>query len=530
VSQSEISTTTRVQRADQDGPPDPARSGSSVDIALSGPPGQRRPLVRTADPIPPIEQPVRPGLNLVWTDLLCVVLAVGLAQLVTMEMASQPSVHFGRFDAPYPLFGIAFVLLWMTMLQVHDTRSPRMMGHGTEEYRRVGLATLRTGVVLAALIVVFKVDLSRIYLAVALVGGYILLLTARKLARARLHRSRARGEGLANVLVVGGHRSAAELGAWFSRHPASGFRVIAVWDPDEARFDAGAGEAALLGIPLMSAELGFGEAVRRSRASTVVVTDTEHLGNESVKELIWALEGTRIQLLLSPNVHGIDSSRLQVHDLSSMPLLEVAEPQYAGASRLGKTVFDRVGATLILLALSPILLATAIAVKVTSLGPVFYRQERVGMGAQPFAMFKFRSMRVGADSELEALLAREGKTLAELPKLDSDPRVTTVGAFIRRFSIDELPQLFNVLAGDMSLVGPRPQRQFEVEQYDHVAHRRLTVRPGMTGLWQVSGRSRLSYAEAIELDQHYVENWSMMADVIILWKTFRAVVTSDGAW
>jgi lipopolysaccharide/colanic/teichoic acid biosynthesis glycosyltransferase len=145
-------------------------------------------------------------------------------------------------------------------------------------------------------------------------------------------------------------------------------------------------------------------------------------------------------------------------------------------------------------------------------------------------MIKFRSMRVGADAELAALVAAQGLNMAELPKLENDPRITKVGGVMRRYSLDELPQLLNVLKGDMSLVGPRPQRDFEVEQYDHIADRRLTVRPGMTGLWQVSGRSDLDFAESIRLDVHYVENWSMTIDLIILWRTLRAVVASDGAY
>jgi lipopolysaccharide/colanic/teichoic acid biosynthesis glycosyltransferase len=139
-------------------------------------------------------------------------------------------------------------------------------------------------------------------------------------------------------------------------------------------------------------------------------------------------------------------------------------------------------------------------------------------------------MRVGADAELAALVAAQGLNMAELPKLENDPRITKVGGVMRRYSLDELPQLLNVLKGDMSLVGPRPQRDFEVEQYDHIADRRLTVRPGMTGLWQVSGRSDLDFAESIRLDVHYVENWSMTIDLIILWRTLRAVVASDGAY
>jgi exopolysaccharide biosynthesis polyprenyl glycosylphosphotransferase len=211
-------------------------------------------------------------------------------------------------------------------------------------------------------------------------------------------------------------------------------------------------------------------------------------------------------------------------------MLHVSEPQYAAAARLSKRLFDIVGASLLLVAAAPLFVATAIAVKVSSPGRVFYRQERIGRNSERFGMIKFRSMRSDADSQLAALLKAEGKSLAELPKLTRDPRVTRVGSFIRRFSIDELPQLLNVVKGDMSLVGPRPQRDFEVAQYDRLAERRLTVRPGMTGLWQVSGRSDLAYAEAISLDVHYVENWSMVSDLMILWRTARAVVASEGAY
>lgn len=267
-----------------------------------------------------------------------------------------------------------------------------------------------------------------------------------------------------------------------------------------------------------------------SQAQAVLITDTEHLGHESLRDLTWQLEGSGIDVLLSPNVLDVSSGRLTLDDVSGMPLLHLSEPQYAGAGRFGKTLFDCVGSALIIAACSPLLMAAALAVKLTSAGPVFYRQERVGKDGRTFAMIKFRSMRLGADAELANLLAAEGKSLAELPKLSQDPRLTQVGAFLRRYSIDELPQLFNVVKGDMSLVGPRPQRDFEVANYDHVATRRLTVRPGMTGLWQVSGRSNLSYEEAIRLDVHYVENWSITSDLMILWRTVRAVAASDGAY
>ncbi|GGH11225.1 hypothetical protein GCM10011577_40400 [Pseudarthrobacter polychromogenes] len=168
-------------------------------------------------------------------------------------------------------------------------------------------------------------------------------------------------------------------------------------------------------------------------------------------------------------------------------------------------------------------------VKLTDGGPILYKQERVGFRGTTFQMLKFRSMKVGADAQLQALLAAQGSSATPLFKVDNDPRITSLGRLLRKFSLDELPQLLNVLGGSMSLVGPRPQREGEVALYDDAAHRRLYVSPGMSGLWQVSGRSNLSWEESIRLDLYYVENWSLMGDLIILFKTFKAVFASTGA-
>ena len=223
-------------------------------------------------------------------------------------------------------------------------------------------------------------------------------------------------------------------------------------------------------------------------------------------------------------------SRIHVRAVAGMPLMHLEEPQYAGAGSWPKVAFDRAFALGVILVFSPLLLAVAVAVKSTSAGPVFFRQRRIGLDGQAFDMLKFRSMRVGADEELGALLKAQGTSDEPLFKVKQDPRLTKVGSFIRRYSIDELPQLFNVLRGDMSAVGPRPQVAAEVELYDDRAFRRLTVRPGMTGLWQVSGRSDLSWEDSIRLDTYYVENWSLTGDLIILWKTVRAVFGSSGAY
>lgn len=465
---------------------------------------------------------------LVVGDLIVLSVALGTAQVAQFGLTDEARVD--GLGTSYAVLGVVLAGMWWLSLQLHQARSAKVVGHGWEEYRRVVVATFRVFAVLAMLSVALKMDASRMYLATAFPLGLVGLLVERKLARVSLHRARVEGLATANVLVVGGERSAGELASWFSKHKTAGYEVTGVWVPDETMPVTSLSQDVSRAITVMSSSTDFGEALALSGATTVVVTDTEHLGHESLRDLAWQLEGSNIDLILSPNVLNVSSSRLYLQDVSGMPMLHVSEPQYAGAARLSKRMFDVVGALVILLAVAPLLLATAIAVKLTSPGAVFYRQERVGRDGDRFDMLKFRSMRTDADGQLAELLAAEGRTLAELPKLTKDPRVTHVGALIRRFSIDELPQLLNVVKGDMSLVGPRPQRDFEVEQYDHVAHRRLAVRPGMTGLWQVSGRSDLAYDEAMRLDVHYVENWSLTADLVILMRTARAVIRSDGAY
>ncbi len=215
--------------------------------------------------------------------------------------------------------------------------------------------------------------------------------------------------------------------------------------------------------------------------------------------------------------------------VANLPFIHLQEPQFAEAGSWPKVWFDKVVATAILVLVSPLLILTALAIKATSRGPVLFRQTRIGLDGQPFGMLKFRSMSVGADADLAQLLDDQGSADSPLFKIDDDPRITPVGKFLRRFSIDELPQLWNVLRGDMSLVGPRPQRQVEVDLYATKDFRRLRVRPGMTGLWQVSGRSDLDWEDAIKLDNYYVENWSMIGDLIILSRTVRAVFRAKGA-
>jgi exopolysaccharide biosynthesis polyprenyl glycosylphosphotransferase len=503
-------------------------------------PKQRGPVPRTRlEVVRDIVAPARLPDTEPWRATYARILLIGDLALLLSTTAVAHTLRFGLeveapgasvWEIPHLALGILIASLWCLSMAIFGTRSKRVLGHGIEEYRRVLRASFAAFGAVAMVSLLFNLDASRGYLAFAFPIGSLTLLIWRKALRSVLHRRREQGHAIANVVVVGGVESALEIATFLNENPACGYRVTGVRTPriehpDSLRLDEGS-----LPIPVWGAVAPLSRVLDEAAAEAVIVSDTEHLGPNGLRELTWELDQRNTALLVAPSVLNVASSRLLMHDVSGMALLHVDKPQYAGANRFLKSAFDRAGALLMLLALSPLLITLAIAVKLSSDGPVFYRQQRVGRNGKRFRMIKFRSMRVGADAQLAALLAAEGKSIAELPKLTHDPRVTSVGAFIRRFSLDELPQLFNVLTGDMSLVGPRPQRDFEVARYDHVATRRLNVRPGMTGLWQGSGRSNLDVAEAIRLDIHYVENWSMTSDLAILWRTMRAVVGSEGAY
>jgi exopolysaccharide biosynthesis polyprenyl glycosylphosphotransferase len=264
-------------------------------------------------------------------------------------------------------------------------------------------------------------------------------------------------------------------------------------------------------------------------ADTIAVTSASETAAEYLRRLSWQLEGTGIELLVSPGLVEVAGPRLHIRPLEGLPLLTVEQPRFAGWQRVVKGTLDRVAAALAIVVLAPVLVGIAVAVKATSPGPVLYRQERVGVNGQAFTMLKFRSMVVGADRQVDGLRA-DNISDGLLFKMKVDPRVTPVGRLLRRLSLDELPQLFNVLGGSMSLVGPRPPLPGEVARYDTSVSRRLLVKPGLTGLWQISGRSDLPWEEAVRLDLRYVENWSLAMDTLILAKTTRAVLSRSGAY
>jgi len=283
-------------------------------------------------------------------------------------------------------------------------------------------------------------------------------------------------------------------------------------------------------IPILGDEVRALEAINECSANTVAITGTEHFGVDGIRKLLWQLEPLDVDLVVSPGVIDVAGPRLVMRPLSGYPLIHVEKPQYQGAKRFQKRAFDFCFALAALVAASPILLCAALAIKLTSRGPVFYAAERIGLDGQPFTMQKLRTMVADAEAQLEKLADQNESPGEVLFKIRDDPRITAVGKVLRRYSLDELPQFINVLKQEMSIVGPRPPLRCEVDTYDGEVKRRLLVRPGITGLWQISGRSNLSWEESVRLDLSYVENWSTVSDLVIILRTVHAVLLRRGAY
>lgn len=417
------------------------------------------------------------------------------------------------------------VLLWMAMLSVFRTRHPRIVGVGSDEYRRLLTASLLAGAAVAIVSYALQLDLARGYVAIAFPLGLVLLALGRKAVRTVLARQRARGQGLQDVLLVGDLDDVRYVGRRIVATPAAGYRVggiVTDCPAPDGLVDLDGVRAPVLGELDRVLDLAASTGV-----AAVVVAGTVRGGHERLRRLGWELEERGVELVVSSPLADIAAGRVHERPVDGLPLMHVELPDYR--RRAGKRALDVVGATVGLVLLAPVFAVVAAAIRLDDGGPVLFRQARVGRSGQEFSILKFRTMCVDAESRV-ADLAQYDQGAGPLFKMQDDPRVTRVGAFLRRTSLDELPQLWNVLTGTMSLVGPRPALPREVAVYRDFADRRLLVTPGITGLWQVSGRSDLDWAEGVRLDLHYVENWSFLHDVVILVRTIPSVLRSRGAY
>ncbi|MFF9565066.1 sugar transferase [Leifsonia sp. NPDC014704] len=447
--------------------------------------------------------------------------------------ASAPSAVF-HIDYLYLSFIIAAT--WLFTLSVYHTRDARVVGLGVSEYRRVVSATATTFGLLAILFLVAKVDIARGYFIVALPAGLAGVLFSRWLWRHWLIRQRIFDHYLSRALVVGRFDDVDYVVRQIHQKSGAAYNVVgaaldtgkrkgAKKDAEMRRRIAGPERE----VPIVSDLSGVADAAARLGADTVIVAGRALSSGDFVRKLAWKLEGTATELVLASPLTDVAGPRIHFRPVEGLPLIHVEIPQFEGGKHVLKRAFDFFASGLALLLLSPLFLAIALLVKLDDNGPVFFAQERVGRNGERFTMYKFRSMVIDAEARLAALQEKnDGQGL--LFKMKNDPRVTRVGHYLRKFSLDELPQLVNVFLGDMSLVGPRPPLPSEVEGYENHVHRRLYIKPGLTGMWQVNGRSDLSWEESVRLDLYYVENWSLTGDLVIMWRTVKVLTHPVGAY
>ena len=413
--------------------------------------------------------------------------------------------------------------LWMIAVRIVGGYEMRFLGSGSDEFRRV----LNAGVTLTSALILISysanTELSRAYLAISMSVLVTLDLLARFGLRKRLHKVRRRGQCLSTVVAVGHEPAVERLISELRREPHHGLEVVAACVPGKSS----ASEVA--GVPVVGDLDATANVVRNLGAGTVAVLSCPEMDGIKLRTLAWQLEKTGTDLYVAPALIDVAGPRTTIRPTAGLTLLHVDHPQLSGPRQVLKDLFDRSVAALVLLVFSPLMIAIALAIRLSGHGPVLFTQIRVGKDGRPFKIYKFRTMVVDAEARLLELREKNDFD-GVLFKIRQDPRITPVGARLRKWSLDELPQLFNVLLGEMSLVGPRPALPDEAAKYAEHVRRRLVVKPGLTGMWQVNGRSNLSWDETVRLDLRYVENWSFALDLQILWKTVAVIFNGSGAY
>jgi exopolysaccharide biosynthesis polyprenyl glycosylphosphotransferase len=447
-------------------------------------------------------------------DLGCAVIGVFVAA----------QIRFGSdVTGPYLALSLTLPVLWVAALWLAGGYDVRFIGTGSDEFRKV----LAAGVSLTAAVAIFSyavnIELSRAYVVIALPSVTALDLAVRYGIRKHLHKQRAAGQCLLSVVAVGHELAVANLVTELHRDRYHGLTVVGACVIRPGECDE------VVGVPVYGGLDDVTAAVKAFEADTVAVLACPEMDGVRLRSLAWELEKTGTDLCLAPALLDVAGPRTTIRPTAGLTLLHVDHPQLAGLRLLLKGLFDRCVAAVALILLAPVLATLAGVIRLSDRGPALFTQTRVGKNGHVFRIYKFRTMVVDAEQRRAQLLASNDFD-GVLFKLRRDPRVTAVGVHLRRWSIDELPQLLNVFLGHMSLVGPRPALPDEAEKYAEHVRRRLVVKPGLTGLWQVGGRSDLSWDESVRLDLRYVENWSFALDLQILWKTISVLVRGSGAY
>ena len=456
------------------------------------------------------------------TKLVLLDSLIGMLAVVATAVLFPDLVSFEPIKLATLIFGAG--VGWPIAVAISRGYESSTIGIGGDEMRAV-LRAITVGIAAGAVpsAIIDKYGVVTLCVMGLPIAGAASL-AARFFARKHLHRQQAAGKGLRQVIVAGSAYAVAELNTVLAHEPHCGMEVIGVCVP---RGDVAQAHDA--GLTVIGDLEEIPEMIKLYGADAVAVTSGDATRHNFLRELSWTLEGGSVELLVHPGLIEVAGPRMHIRPYVGLPLLHVEQPHFTGWRRIIKRATDLVLTGLGIIAISPFLAAIALAVKLQDGGPVIFRQARVGLDGSSFTMLKFRSMHLDAEARLAELRANH-PNIGLMFKLENDPRITRVGRFLRTYSLDELPQLINVLTGAMSLVGPRPPLQSEVDIYEDHARRRLLVTPGLTGLWQISGRSLLSWEETVRLDLRYVENWTLTLDLLIIWKTFFAVLTRRGAF
>ncbi|MFF2296580.1 sugar transferase [Arthrobacter bambusae] len=465
--------------------------------------------------------------RLLWLVDAIVVFSVAAFAQVARFGFENAFVIIGGFRVGYFPISLALASAWMVALGVYRSRDKQVVGIGPDEYKRVFSATIVLLGLLNMACVVFEIEIARGYIALVFPLGCLGLMTSRWSLRRWLTRQRVHGHYLSRVLVLGASEEVRYVINQIEKKSGPIYKVVgvALQGPQQPPNLMVNGKA----VPVVGDIYSVVHAVAATDADAVIIAGQVEGGSTYIQELGWQLEESSTELILTTGLTNVAGPRIHSRPVEGLPLMHVELPQYAGAKHAMKRVLDIILSAAALVVLLPVFAVLAVLIRRDSPGPVIFRQERIGRRGQTFVMFKFRSMVETAEQDLAQLLDQnEGAGL--LFKMEHDPRVTRVGKWMRHYSLDELPQFWNVFLGDMSLVGPRPPLQREVDGYERHVHRRLYIKPGLTGMWQINGRSELNWQDSVRLDLYYVENWSIVGDIIILWRTARAMIRPVGAY
>jgi exopolysaccharide biosynthesis polyprenyl glycosylphosphotransferase len=449
--------------------------------------------------------------NITAADLLALILT--LVFILSVRFPETWRGELTNYEIRNIVLALLVLLSWLFFLWFNGSRDTNILGFGADEYKKLINATLLSFTSVAFISYIFKLEISRLFVLSVFPFGLLVLFIVRRILRRRLLRARNQGRYLSRVLLLhSGVSDPVEQRLALAQH--AGFNVVhKIVTAENFKFDV---------KEIVSNAL-------TNNCDQIMVGQSAVISAAELRKLGWALEQTNIDLIVAPAVTEIAGPRLKVSNVEGLPLLHLEQPKFSGASRVTKRVLDLTISIIGLIIISPFLLIVAILIKSFDRGSVLYTQKRIGQNNKEFSVYKFRTMHEGSHEQRTQVMAETNKD-PRLAKDPQDPRITRPGLFLRRWSIDEIPQIINVLKGEMSLVGPRPPLAEEVNQYEKSETRRLLVKPGLTGLWQVSGRSELDWEDAVRLDLYYVENWSLTLDILIIIRTAAAVWRGEGAY